>query len=191
MMHDKIKLEEGELEHIHENGLSLSIRDARDYFLDAVKEVKPEVLDDLAGEPFKLYKAAGLAFEREKYEKEFADLEYWDGFRAMARLENRHRWNHPDWFGHFENKEVDYDENSERCRKAFSIGQKGIILTQIGVAPVLMKRLIGGIGLTVFMKIAFGIMKRKCNRLSASHPCSILVINHCILSFDSEMKKKK
>jgi len=118
MMHDKIKLGKGELEHIHENGLSLSVSDARDYFLDAVKEVKPEVLDDLAGEPFRLYKAAGLAFERERYEKEFENLELLDGRRAMFRAESQHRWNHPYWFGHFENKEVDYDENTRAMQKS-------------------------------------------------------------------------
>jgi len=48
MMHDKIKLGKGELEHIDDVEMAFSTRDARDYFLDAVKEVKPEVLDDLA-----------------------------------------------------------------------------------------------------------------------------------------------
>lgn len=118
MMHDKIKLGKGELEHIHENGLSLSVSDARDYFLDAVKEVKPEVLDDLADEPFRLYKAAGLAFERERYVKEFADLKLFDRIRATAPLESQHRRNHPRWFEHFENNIVDYDENTRAMQKS-------------------------------------------------------------------------
>lgn len=114
----KIKLGKGEFEHIRENGVSLSVRDARDYFLDAVKEVKPEVLDDLAGEPFRLYKAAGLAFERERYEKEFENLEHFARIRAIAPLESQHRWNHPRWFEHFENKEVDYNENTRAMQKS-------------------------------------------------------------------------
>jgi hypothetical protein len=118
MLQRKIKLGKGELEHINDVEMPYSVRDARDYFLDAVKEVKPEVLDDLAGEPFRLYKAAGLNFEREHYRKEFENLELYDGIRAMARLENQHRWNHPDWFGHFENKEVDYNENIRAMQKS-------------------------------------------------------------------------
>lgn len=118
MMHDKIKLGKGELEHINDVEMPYSVRDARDYFLDAVKEVKPEVLDNLAGEPFRLYKAAGLAFERERYKKEFENLELWDGRKAMYRAEHQHRWNHPDWFGHFENKEVDYNENTRAMQKS-------------------------------------------------------------------------
>ncbi len=118
MMHDKIKLGKGELEHIDDVEMAYSIRDARDYFLDAVKDVKPKVLDDLAGEPFRLYKAAGLAFERKRYEKEFENLELLDGRKAMFSAESQHRWNHPYWFGHFENKEVDYDENTRAMQKS-------------------------------------------------------------------------
>jgi len=114
----KIKLGKGEFEHISDVEMPYSIRDARDYFLDAVKEVKPEVLDDLANEPFRLYKAAGLAFERELYKKEFADLEHFARIRAIAPLESQHRWNHPRWFEHFENNIVDYDENTRAMQKS-------------------------------------------------------------------------
>jgi hypothetical protein len=36
----------------------------------------------------------------------------------MFRAESQHRWNHPYWFGHFENKEVDYDENTRAMQKS-------------------------------------------------------------------------
>ncbi len=118
MRQRKIKLGKGELEFIHEDGLSLSIKDARDYFLDAVKEVKPEVLDDLANEPFKLYKAAGLAFDREQIEKDIENTEFYDQIRIIAKEEQQHKWNHPDWQGHFEEKEVDYDDNILAMQKS-------------------------------------------------------------------------
>ena len=107
----KIKLGKGEFEHKRKDGLTLSITDARDYFLDAVKEVAPEVLDDLANEPYKLYKSAGLALDFEKYKKEFENLELPDRIGEMAKVKSQHRWNRPDWNGHFESKEVDYDDN--------------------------------------------------------------------------------
>jgi hypothetical protein len=106
----KIRLGEGELEHIRRDGLSASIKDARDYFLDAVKEVAPEVLDDLANEPFKLYKEAGLALDYEQYEKEFETLEKYDLIRAKSKIEQDHSFNHPRWEQHFEVGKVDYDE---------------------------------------------------------------------------------
>ncbi len=114
----KIKLGKGELEHTDDVEIPYSVRDARDYFLDAVKEVKPEVLEDLAGEPFRLYKAAGLAYERGCSEKEFENLELWDRRKEMFQAEKRHRGNHPDWSGHFENEEVDYDENIRAMQKS-------------------------------------------------------------------------
>ncbi len=118
MQQRKIKLGKGELEHVRKDGLSLSIKDARDYFLDAVREVAPEVLEDLANEPFKLYKAAGLAFKHERYEKETENLEFYDKIRAQARAEHLHRWNHPEWLEHFEDKEIDYDDNILAMQKS-------------------------------------------------------------------------
>lgn len=112
-----MKLGKGELVQIFEDGSSLSLNDARDYFFLAVKEVAPDVLDDLAGEPFTLYKAAGLAFDRKAFKKDIEDLEFADQIREMTRAETRHTWNHPDWDGHFENHEIDYDPNPADLQK--------------------------------------------------------------------------
>lgn len=118
MRFNKIRLGKGEFEHIDDVEMPYSTRDARDYFLDAIKEVKPEILDDLANEPFKLYKIAGLALDCERYEKKFENLELYDRIRAMAEVESLHRWNHPDWFGHYEKKEVTYNENTRAMQKS-------------------------------------------------------------------------
>ncbi len=125
MRQRKIKLGKGEFEHIRSNGLTASVKDARDYFLDAVKEVAPEVLDDLAGNPYRLYKAAGLALDYKRYEKEFENLEFYDGIRAKAKIEHQHSWNHPRWENQFENSEVNYDENTRLLQKSiFSWSKK-------------------------------------------------------------------
>ena len=102
----KIKLGKGEFEHISDVEMPYSVRDARDYFLDAVKEVRPEVLEDLANEPFKIYKASGLAFDRKFYKEKFKELELWEGRKAFYRAESQHRYNHPDWSNNFEHNEV-------------------------------------------------------------------------------------
>ncbi|MDQ3635428.1 MAG: hypothetical protein M3405_13100 [Acidobacteriota bacterium] len=118
MQQRKIKLGKGEFEHIDDVEMPYSVRHARDYFFDAIKEVKPEILDDLADEPYRLYKAAGLALERERYEKEFENLEFYDRIRAMARLESQHRWNHPSWYEHYEKKKVNYNQNIRALQKS-------------------------------------------------------------------------
>jgi hypothetical protein len=112
-----LKLGKGELEHILKDGSSLSMQDARDYFLFAVKKVAPDVLDDLAGEPFTLYKAAGLAFDRESFQQDIAHLEPFDQIRESTRRDQNHVWDHPDWYG-FEDHEIDYDSNLAALQKS-------------------------------------------------------------------------
>jgi len=113
-----MKLGKGEFEHVDEDGSTLSLNDARDYFLIAVNEVAPEVLDALANEPFKHYKAAGLAFDREAYNKEIEQLEFFDQVRAMIRAQSQHSLNRPDWPGHYETQEIAYDEKIAAMQKS-------------------------------------------------------------------------
>jgi hypothetical protein len=39
-----------------------SVRDARGYFLETVKRLEPQVLEDLSGEPLDNYRATGDSF---------------------------------------------------------------------------------------------------------------------------------
>jgi hypothetical protein len=104
-----LKLGKGELKQISEVGSTLSMHEARDYFLIAVKEVAPAVLDDLADAPFKLYKAAGLAFDRETHEKDVRQFEV-DGHipQEYVKAHLIHTWNRPYWLEHFETREIDF-----------------------------------------------------------------------------------
>ena len=57
------KFGHGEYESAHRNEVRPSVKHARSYFLDVVKMLAPAVLEDLAVEPYRLYREARLCFE--------------------------------------------------------------------------------------------------------------------------------
>jgi hypothetical protein len=64
---DKVpKFGRGQYESAPRNEVPPSVKHARSYFLDVVKTLAPTVLEDLGGEPYKLYWEARLCFEANK-----------------------------------------------------------------------------------------------------------------------------
>ncbi len=113
-----MKLGRGELEHVLEDGLTLSVQDARDYFQMAIQEVAPEVSEDLAGEPFRLYAAAGLALDLESFKKSIQHLEFYDQIRAVAFAQTKHNLDRRNWTEHFEDHNIDYDPKRAKMQES-------------------------------------------------------------------------
>lgn len=68
------KFGHGEYESALRNEAPPSVKHARSYFLDVVKTLAPNVLDDLSNEPYRLYWEARLCFEANEQRNEKRDL---------------------------------------------------------------------------------------------------------------------
>ena len=100
----------GEFESRTENAIPPSVYHARDYFLEVVKKLSPDVLTDLSKKPFDCYRKTGLHFDAMAHEERLKHLNTYDKIREMARLRTHHEWNSPDWRRIFEVEEITYDE---------------------------------------------------------------------------------
>jgi hypothetical protein len=89
----------------------------RNRFLEAINENRDakRVLEDLHGEPFRLYLEAGLGFNMDGCTDSLDDDER---ARESAREWTRHLWNHPEWQDKFESGPIAYDARKESFRQS-------------------------------------------------------------------------
>ncbi|MDQ3754018.1 MAG: hypothetical protein M3371_04730 [Acidobacteriota bacterium] len=115
---DIIRLGKEEYSPITRDALPSPVRVARQIFLNLIAREARHVLDALAGKPFEYYKAAGLAFDRTKCDRETDNLSSFDKIRVEARAEGLHRFNHPSWRNDIETADLAYDENLRRLKES-------------------------------------------------------------------------
>lgn len=85
--------------------------DLRNRFFEAINEYARHVLNDLHGEPFRLYIKAGLGFNVDAYTGGH------EGAKKKAQGWTKHQWNHPKW-DKFENGPIGYNARKETFRKS-------------------------------------------------------------------------
>lgn len=92
-----------------------SKEDLRNRFLKAVNNYARHVLDDLYGEPFRLYLEAGLGFNEDVYSDDLDSYE-----RAIKRESGwtRHLCNRPEWPRKFERGPIAYNIRKESFRQS-------------------------------------------------------------------------
>jgi hypothetical protein len=92
--------------------------DLRNRFFEAVNMHAMHVLEDLCGEPLRLYIEAGLSFNVDTCENDTNNLNADEKARKRAREWTKHRWNRPEWQPKFENGPIAYDTRKEAFRQS-------------------------------------------------------------------------
>jgi hypothetical protein len=92
--------------------------DLRNRFFDAVNRHASHVLEDLHGEPFRLYIEASLGFNSDTSEKDTDNLNAEGLANKRAQDWTKHFWNRPEWRRKFENGSINYDSRKEAFRQS-------------------------------------------------------------------------
>lgn len=95
-----------------------SKEDLRNRFLTAVSKYARHVLEDLSGEPFKLYLRAGLGFNVSAPKNSPQEPEAHERGRREAKESSRRGWSRPEWQRHFENNSLAHNSRKAAFRKS-------------------------------------------------------------------------
>jgi len=95
-----------------------SKEDLRNRFLEAVSKHARHVLEDLSGEPLKLYLRAGIGFKVETHKNKPVKTDAHESGRREAKESSRRSWSRPEWQRNFENSSLAYKPRKEEFRQS-------------------------------------------------------------------------